>query len=133
MRRYIPLVLQANRIRRGDYASDDSFGMAGAFRLLAPMEGGGTALLRVMSSGTGPECEGWEHVSVSLEDRTPTWSEMCFVKDIFWDEDEMVVQYHPPKSEYVNCHPYCLHMWKPLTMSIPMPPRLMVGPMKDET
>lgn len=22
------------------------------------------------------------------------------------------LQFHPPKSEYVNLHPFCLHMWK---------------------
>ena len=26
---------------------------------------------------------GWEHVSVSLRNRCPTWDEMCLVKDIF--------------------------------------------------
>lgn len=41
---------------------------------------------------------GWEHVSVSLSNRCPTWEEMCMVKDIFWGEDECVIQFHPPKS-----------------------------------
>lgn len=56
--------------------------------------------------------EGWEHVSVSFPRRTPTWEEMCKVKDLFWNEDETVVQFHPKKSEYVNIHPYCLHLWR---------------------
>lgn len=55
---------------------------------------------------------GWEHASVSLKKRCPTWEEMCMVKDIFWKETECVLQFHPPKSEYVNLHPFCLHMWK---------------------
>lgn len=54
----------------------------------------------------------WDHVSVSFRDRCPTWEEMCQVKDIFFNDDECVVQYHPPKNEYVNNHPYCLHLWK---------------------
>ena len=62
------------------------------------------------------------------ETRTPTWGEMCFVKDLFWSEDEMVVQYHPPKSEHVNFHPHCLHMWRSLRMPIPLPPSMLVGP-----
>ena len=41
---------------------------------------------------------GWEHVSVSYSKKTPTWDEMCRVKDIFWGEDECVVQYHPAKG-----------------------------------
>jgi hypothetical protein len=72
--------------------------------------------------------DGWEHVSVSLHHRCPTWDEMVFVKSLFWSDDECVIQYHPPKSEYVNCHPYCLHLWKPIDVAIPMPPTYMVGP-----
>lgn len=57
--------------------------------------------------------DGWEHVSVSLQHRQPTWDEMCFVKRKFWEDEEMIIQYHPKKSEYVNVHKYCLHLWKP--------------------
>ena len=53
-----------------------------------------------------------EHVSVSLDRRCPTWNEMSMIKDIFWEDEECVVQFHPPKSQYVNTHPYCLHMWR---------------------
>lgn len=74
---------------------------------------------------------GWEHVSISVVDhkgvRTPTWPEMCFVKDLFWDEEETVVQYHPPKSEYVNQHPHALHLWRPLLATLPRPPSILVG------
>lgn len=70
---------------------------------------------------------GWEHVSVSRKDRCPTWDEMCQVKDLFWDEGDCVIQYHPPKSEYVNNHPYCLHLWRPIGQDIPVPDSLLVG------
>ena len=70
---------------------------------------------------------GWEHISVSRQDRCPTWNEMCQVKDLFWDEDDCVVQYHPPKSDYVNLHPYCLHLWRPIGVEMPRPPKWMVG------
>ena len=62
---------------------------------------------------------GWEHVSVSMKNRCPTWEEMCAIKDIFWCESECVVQYHPPKSEYINNHPYCLHLWKKTSGDFP--------------
>ena len=55
---------------------------------------------------------GWEHVSVSFKDRDPTWAEMCAVKDIFWKDEEECIQIHPKKSEYVNIHPHCLHIWR---------------------
>ncbi|MCR4532718.1 hypothetical protein NUV62_17465 [Acinetobacter venetianus] len=70
---------------------------------------------------------GWEHVSVSLPARCPTWEEMCFIKSLFWGEDDCVIQYHPPKSDYVNNHQYCLHMWRPIEQSLPTPPSFMVG------
>lgn len=69
----------------------------------------------------------WEHVSISTQTRCPTWEEMCFVKDLFWDEEDCVVQYHPPKSDYINCHPRCLHLWRPIGLEIPRPPKILVG------
>lgn len=66
---------------------------------------------------------GWEHVSISMNKRCPTWDEMCMVKDIFWDEEECVIQYHPPKSVYVNNHPYCLHLWKKVGVKFELPPK----------
>ena len=57
---------------------------------------------------------GWEHVSVAPGQRriTPSWEEMCLIKDIFFYDEECAVQYHPPKSQYVNVVPNCLHLWR---------------------
>lgn len=73
---------------------------------------------------------GWEHVSIDGKKRLPDWNEMCALKDMFFSDDECCVQYHPPKSEYVNNIPYCLHIWKPIEQysgKLPMPPSLFVG------
>lgn len=75
---------------------------------------------------------GWDHVSVSFADRCPTWDEMCRVKDVFFSEDECCVEYHPAKSEYVNQHPYCLHIWRPQAGGMPTPPSWMVGARNGE-
>ena len=69
---------------------------------------------------------GWDHVSISRSNRCPDWSDMCRVKDLFWDAEECVMQLHPPKSQYRNLHPYCLHLWKPQGKEIPMPYLAMV-------
>ena len=66
---------------------------------------------------------GWEHVSVSYSTRCPTWEEMCRVNDMFWNDDECVIQYHPPKSEYVNNHKYCLHLWRKCGENFETPPK----------
>lgn len=71
---------------------------------------------------------GWEHVSVSTgRRRCPNWPEMCFVKDLFWDEEECVIQYHPPLSQYVKNDRWCLHLWKPTQAVMPAPPSGLVG------
>ena len=70
---------------------------------------------------------GWEHLSVSTPTRTPSWEEMQKMKEIFWNDDEVCMQLHPKKEDYVNNHPYCLHIWKPLKEKIPTPPSIMVG------
>ncbi len=72
---------------------------------------------------------GWEHVSVCpyKHSYTPSWSEMCRLKDMFFYEDEVVVQYHPAKDQYVNNMPNCLHLWRPLNEKMPTPPSIMVG------
>ena len=72
---------------------------------------------------------GWEHVSVSTETRTPSWEEMEYVKRAFWEPYETVMQLHVPEAEHVNCHPFCLHLWRPLWTEgkIPRPPNFMVG------
>lgn len=76
---------------------------------------------------------GWEHVSVSLEKngrilkRCPFWEEMCMIKNLFWDEEDCVVQFHPPKSEYVNNYEYCLHLWRKIGSEFERPTSYMVG------
>lgn len=70
---------------------------------------------------------GWDHVSMSFRNRVPSWDEMCWLKDAFFDEDEVVIQFHPAKKDYINTHPYCLHLWKKQGYEIPTPPSLFVG------
>lgn len=70
---------------------------------------------------------GFEHVSVSIPTRCPSWEQMCLVKETFWRDDECCMQLHPKKEDYVNNHPFCLHIWRPIDEEIPMPPSLMVG------
>lgn len=81
--------------------------------------------LKVLST-TG---DGWEHLSISVHksNRLPTWTEMCYIKDIFFDDDEVVMQLHPAKKDWVNNHNSVLHLWRPLNNPIPLPPPIMVG------
>lgn len=70
----------------------------------------------------------WEHASVPIigVERTPTWDEMCVIKEILWQDEETVVQYHPAKENYINIHPFVLHLWKPIRERLAKPPTWMV-------
>lgn len=82
-------------------------------------------LRMLVTSGEAPH-HNWEHVSVSLEDRTPTWAEMCRAKDLFWLPTETVIQLHVPDADHINYHPFTLHLWRPIEVEIPLPPPIMV-------
>lgn len=79
----------------------------------------------VVSSG-----EGWEHVSVSLKTRCPTWEEMEEIKRRFWAPEDTCMQLHVSETDHRNCHPYCLHIWRPTAQLIPCPPGIFVAPKK---
>ncbi len=64
----------------------------------------------------------WEHVSVALPSVCPTWEIMQTVKTWFWRDDEVVIQFHPSRGDYVNAHPFCLHLWKP-PYKLELPPK----------
>ena len=112
--------------------SSDEDGMNGAFDI--PLAGHGHNVIAccIVSDGSGLEgtsIEPWEHVSVHIEEfrktRIPTWTEMCQVKELFWNDDEVAVQFHPAKKDYVNVHPHVLHLWRN-PKGFPLPPKVMV-------
>lgn len=52
---------------------------------------------------------------------------MCQIKELFFLDGETAMQLHPPEADYVNNHPYCLHLWRPHSETIPRPPSILVG------
>lgn len=110
------------RVREGIMASDSSYGNNGAFSI--PLgKPSGKIILNVIVSDE----EGWDHVSVSLPNRCPMWDEMCAIKELFFTDEETVIQYHPPKSAYINQHPFCLHLWRSQKTEILLPPAWTIG------
>jgi hypothetical protein len=101
------------RVREGYYASEDNL-VCGMFRIPK-----WNKIYRIIVSDE----EGWEHVSVSIENkmRCPTWEEMCWVKSLFWEREEVVMQLHPAESENISVHDYCLHLWRPTNQMMPLP------------
>lgn len=56
----------------------------------------------------------WEHVALDLEanKRCPTYQEMCRLKEYFFSENEIALQIHPRRDDYVNECYYRLHLWR---------------------
>ena len=48
------------------------------------------------------------------------------IKRICFAPDETVMQLHPATSDQINIHQFTLHLWRPQTAEIPMPPKWMV-------
>lgn len=113
--------VEAFRITTGPMASDRSYGNNGAFRFYHQET---KAWLAVIAS----DQLGWDHVSIHVtnEQRCPTWEEMCYVKDLFFRDDELVIQFHPPKEDYVSRHPTTLHLWRSHKARHPLPPKELV-------
>jgi hypothetical protein len=114
--------LEAWRVRSGHLASLPG-NPYGVFKDVPGPAGRALLILAVNGDDTG-----WEHVSVSIpkQKHTPNWKEMCFVKDLFWDAEDAVVQFHPPRSAYVNNVSNCLHLWRPVD-GVRLPPGILVG------
>lgn len=114
--------VEKHRIIAGPFGTSTSAKNNGQFIL--PGLKRRSRLLVMVSDGMG-----WEHVSVSHldDDLIPSWDDMCYVKDLFWEAEETVIEFHPKKSEYVNNHPGVLHLWKPVGKDIELPPSITVG------
>lgn len=75
---------------------------------------------------------GWEHIGAYVVNfgerqfpyRIPTSKEMEFLKNLFFEKDEAVIEVHPRKCDYVNINIFMLHLWRPNRISIPVPPKV---------
>ena len=119
-------VPEEHRVLNGPMGSAKNSGLQGAFIFPHPL----TDKVKVICIAA--KGEGWEHVSLRLEvdgmKLTPPWDTMALVKDIFWDPEDLVVQFHPPKSDHINNHPNVLHLWRKADTNefCELPPKWMV-------
>ncbi|HHX6016782.1 TPA: DUF7694 domain-containing protein [Escherichia coli] len=109
------------RVTTGSLATTAGDGNNGMF--VVPRANGSKQTLVIIASDGGD----WEHVSVSMKDRAPTWDDIAHVKRLFWEPEDAVMQLHVPESQHINNHPYCLHLWRPINKEIPLPPQFMIG------
>jgi len=119
MKQAVSPELEKYRVTNGPMASKPEYGFNGVFVVQRDHR---TRFVCIASDGGG-----WDHVSVEVKmrgslQRLPTWEEMCWIRKLFFEDEEVVVQYHPPKSQYVNVHPFVLHLWRNQSGAIPLPP-----------
>ena len=92
---------------------------------------GNTTICAMASDG-----QGWDHVSLQVLEKgkfkMPSWDVMEFIKQLFWEPDACVVQYHPPADQYVNNDPNVLHLWR-FHGPMPTPHYSMVGTAPGKT
>lgn len=115
--RITPLIPNS-QLRKGNLGNNGMF-------LVSSPTGTERKLMVIASDGLG-----WEHVSVHATKKnspilTPYWDEMNYIKELFWDDDDVVIQYHPRKKDYVN-YADCLHLWRPIGVELPTPPKALV-------
>lgn len=120
--------LEPYRVLEGPGRSSrlDLFGM-----FILPLSKGNEQVEILADNGT---TTGWEHVSVKARRKngknsqtaTPHWDIMRLTKELFWEPHETVIQYHPAESDYVNKHPSVLHLWRPIHLELPKPPKEIV-------
>jgi hypothetical protein len=68
-------------------------------------------LLVILSGNREADGRRWLHLSCSYADRLPTWADMRRVKDLFLGSDTYAAIVFPPRSTFVNIHPFCLHLF----------------------
>jgi hypothetical protein len=56
----------------------------------------------------------WLHVSCAHATKLPSWEDLREVKQVFCGPKRLALSIMPSETEYVNVHPYCLHLWCPL-------------------
>jgi hypothetical protein len=122
---HVPEKYRITKHKNPLFNSDESYGNNGCFEI--PLETGFKLIAHIIAS----DGEGWEHVSVHViadgSSVIPRWGTMCEIKNIFWDEEDTVIQYHPAKTDYVNNHHYVLHLWRPIGIDFPKPPKHLIG------
>jgi len=67
----------------------------------------------IVSTSFEDDGSAWLHLSVAHPRRAPGWGDMRRAKELFLG-DRWAVSVLPREVEYVNIHPFCLHLFAPL-------------------
>ena len=113
-----------SNFRRIDLYGDGFLGDEANGAFIIDRYNNGEFYLVIASNG-----QGWDHVSVTIHkknggpvNKCPSYQEMMMIKEKLFSEEDVVFQLHPREEDYINTHPYCLHLWKPNNCNMVVPP-----------
>ena len=70
-----------------------------------------TGLRVIIDCSTKGDDRYWVHLSLSRAKAIPSHLDMVRVKEAFLGNSRYAYSVFPPRQEYVNIHPNCLHLW----------------------
>lgn len=93
--------------------------LPGGWKLLNVSADGGAwirhdGLKVIATAATEEDFVVWIHVSCSRKSRLPSWVDLTAVKHLFIGDDRRAIQVLPEKANWINIHPYCLHLFAPM-------------------
>lgn len=56
--------------------------------------------------------DGLWHMSIAHPNRLPAYEELKAARYKYLRDVHYAAQIFPPPSEFVNVHPYCIHLWE---------------------
>jgi hypothetical protein len=75
----------------------------------------------IVSTADFPDGRDYMHISLSHPDRLPSYDDLKFVKSVFAGDHRYAYQVFPPVDKHISIHPFCLHLWVPLSGELPLP------------
>ena len=123
------------RVRKGNLASDGSFGNNGMFVIPAgqeaiPDQSGKLTKVPYFIFVVASDQQSWEHISIVIHtigpQRAPVKEEVDAIRNMFWGKDDQVFQYMP-SSRFKDENPLCIQLWRKPGVEMPVPPLELSG------
>ncbi len=105
-----PIKISGNPMREGDsdHVEQVMLRYTPVISVLRVFKGGGFSLVVTVDETIhGPLI----HASLAHRARLPTWHELTDVRHSIWGPDEDVMMMMPRLSDYVNVHPFAMHLY----------------------
>lgn len=65
----------------------------------------------IVSGETEQDGKRWVHLSIIKANAIPEWNELVRVRNAVLGEEALCLHIVSRRSQHVNIHPYCMHLW----------------------